>query len=1339
MPRHGLAVATAETPQQPASAPRASGMASWPIRRKLVALVLLPLLLILSAGAYLTTQSFFSLREAQRAGLFLRAITASNDVVSASDVELTASLKFRREGGDEATEASQLASSRVETDGRFSALSTVLGDPPPGGWSPQLLALAEQMNALAQSLPGLREQVDRRALPDLQIANSYREQVLPARQLTNQLAIDLSKQTSDPALVDGTAVLTALATAGAQASDEAVRLTLALQRNEPVLGRNKQELDVLKASQINLIDIAFSRATAAQRSGIETLRALDPRIDLFRADALNPLARALAANPQDRDEETTRAAGRATFFASTAADRIAEINDLITSTADDLKVQSSQDVRSALIRTILVAALALISVVMVLVFVTAIARTVTGPMRRLRSGAVDAATVRLPAAVRQIEREGPTASVVVPPVLPYDAKVGPETREVAQALDGLTGEAIRLATSQVRLRQALDEAFVSMSRRSQLMVEKQLAIIDELESTEEDPEQLRNLFRLDHLAARMRRYNDNLLVLAGSAVRTRSNAPVPIADVFRAATSEMEQYERVRLQPLSGASVSGPAAGGLIHLLAELLDNAAMYSPPTSPIVLAAAFSPDGGLRLEVIDSGVGIPPAEMAELNERLATPAGIDTQVPSRMGLFVVARLAKRGGLAVRLGARAQTSGTLAEVLVPANLVLGAPAGLIQKAPSAVMPGPSEPPQLPAQNALAAGAGGRAPAAAPPRRGSTPRIPAAQGSADRAAPIAGDGGSGWTIAGGITDTDPPRRPAIGAPAVGAPTVGAPTVGAPAQPVAGSPAGAGPRAGAGLPSRRPGAALAGNPLAATAAAAAAAAAAPPVFGAPAPAASNRPAPAQIKPVGPGVPPRGGASRPGSRSPFESNVPWGQEHVQSQDRPPTAGPAPLPTRQPAQSAGAAAPPTRGIPAGAGAAGRPGADDSLPRRAPGSSSPSPLPFSDPNSTAASPAGNPFQPPAGRPPIPGISAPSRAGGASGPTAGGERPGVPAGRAGAGDSRSVSGPPGSRPGSRPLPVRSPGPRDSGTHGPSAATAAAAAASARNRPLAAAPTSGLFAETGPATAPLATGQIGPRTPGTAVKAISGNGQPTGQQVGQGSASPFSRPSSPAGPAAFAPPLGMEIAPRQPVVTSSLPVAGSAPEGRDEVSIGSAPHAQDPVPTPIFDSISVWFSDDATRTTTGSADTARVIDLREGANGVSSAGEEPTAEAAPALDAARGGASSGNRWSSLGDQRWIATNARAASTPETAGSTTAGLPRRRPGANLLPSAATAAAVASPSNGRRTDAESVRGRLGSYQRGLSSARRARHLPADTESVGLFKAPPGESEAGRRAGEVGGHA
>jgi hypothetical protein len=195
---------------------------------------------------------------------------------------------------------------------------------------------------------------------------------------------------------------------------------------------------------------------------------------------------------------------------------------------------------------------------------------------------------------------------------------------------------------------------------------------------------------------------------------------------------------------------------------------------------------------------------------------------------------------------------------------------------------------------------------------------------------------------------------------------------------------------------------------------------------------------------------------------------------------------------------------------------------------------------------------------------------------------------------------------------------------------------------------------------------------------------------------------------------------------------------------------------TPIFDSISVWFADDRTASVTARAgEPAQVIDLREGASPRTSSVPGPAApmiapvpSSAPAGPSTPPGAGAGaqrgpadgppNRWASLGDQRWIATNLRAAAAPETAGSTSSGLPRRRPGANLLPSAAAAAgtptAVTPGRAARRTDAESVRGRLGSYQRGLSSARRARHLPPENDSSGLFH---GGTEAGRGAGRQGG--
>jgi signal transduction histidine kinase len=444
---------------------------------------------------------------------------------------------------------------------------------------------------------------------------------------------------------------------------------------------------------------------------------------------LNALANENDTLQKWRESAQTNPDPRAWYDFSTG--RLTQILQNTNRAADDLGTTARRYEMASLVRAGVVAAAVVITLLIVTALLTTIARTVTGPLRRLRAGAVDIANVQLPAAVARIEQDGVAADVSLPAVLPADIPAGPETFEVARAVDDLGAEAVRLATAQVRLRRALDEAFVSMSRRSQSMVEKQLAIIDELESQEQDPDQLRNLFRLDHLAARMRRYNDNLLVLAGSAVRTRATAPVKVAELFRAATSEMEQYERVRLQPVSGASIAGTVAGELVHLLAELLDNAAMYSPPSSPIVLSAAFTADGGLQIEVLDGGVGISPGELDRLNARLTQPEAIDTQVPSRMGLFVVARLARRGGFAVMLQTRSDAAGTVALVRVPATLVVGAPGSTgeqpstasgvtirpatpVSGATRAPMPASFSAPELPAPSAAPAAAAAAAGAAA-------------------------------------------------------------------------------------------------------------------------------------------------------------------------------------------------------------------------------------------------------------------------------------------------------------------------------------------------------------------------------------------------------------------------------------------------------------------------------------------------------------------------------------------------------------------------------------------------------------------------------------------------
>lgn len=300
-------------------------------------------------------------------------------------------------------------------------------------------------------------------------------------------------------------------------------------------------------------------------------------------------------------------------------------------------------------------------------------RSVLRPLRVLRADAMAIAQQTLPEEIARL-REGradPGQGVA-----PVGVSTVEEIGQVARAFDAVHQEALRLAGEQEQLRRNIGDIFVNLSRRSQGLVERQLALIDRLENVEQDPDQLSQLFRLDHLASRMRRNNDNLLVLAGSDGARGGSRPTAVVDVVRAAVSETEQYERVVVNPTPAVTVAGPAANDLVHLLAELLDNATVFSPPDSAVTVAVSGTFQEGLVIEVYDRGLGIAAVELDTLNRKLAEAPVVDAQVPRQMGLFVVSRLARRHDMQVELRASASGAGTVAAVWVPPAVLVADPA---------------------------------------------------------------------------------------------------------------------------------------------------------------------------------------------------------------------------------------------------------------------------------------------------------------------------------------------------------------------------------------------------------------------------------------------------------------------------------------------------------------------------------------------------------------------------------------------------------------------------------------------------------------------------------------
>ncbi|MFI0722561.1 nitrate- and nitrite sensing domain-containing protein [Streptomyces sp. NPDC021224] len=379
-----------------------------------------------------------------------------------------------------------------------------------------------------------------------------------------------------------------------------------------------------------------------------------------------------------------------------------------------------------------------------------VARSMIRSLRRLQQTAQEVAQKRLPELVKQLSESDPQD--VDTSVASIGINSRDEIGQVARAFDEVHSEAVRLAAEQALLRGNVNAMFTNLSRRSQGLIQRQLSLISELESREADPDQLSSLFKLDHLATRMRRNGENLLVLAGEEPGRRWTRPVPLVDVLRAAASEVEQYERIELTSVPSAEVTGRVVNDLVHLLAELLENATSFSSPQTKVRVTGHALPDGRVLIEIHDTGIGLSPEDLADINERLANPPTVDVSVSRRMGLFVVGRLSLRHGIRIQLRP-SDSGGTTALVMLPVDVTQGA-----AKANAAAGGG-----QRPG---AAAPAGGQPAAGAVPSGSGGPGLTSAFGNS----PQVGRAAQRGQVAGGgprpaLSPGNAPGGPAGGAP----------------------------------------------------------------------------------------------------------------------------------------------------------------------------------------------------------------------------------------------------------------------------------------------------------------------------------------------------------------------------------------------------------------------------------------------------------------------------------------------------------------------------------------------------------------------------------------------
>jgi signal transduction histidine kinase len=361
------------------------------------------------------------------------------------------------------------------------------------------------------------------------------------------------------------------------------------------------------------------------------------------------------------------------LWLSTMSSKIGEYLKVEQRVASDVAAAATSDRDAAVRQTVLTIVIMVLVVVLAIGLSLLLSNSMAQPLYALEKSARDVAEQHLPGVVERLQR--PDAQVDEAGIEAMAASGGVPVRSsdeigrVAGAFNSVHEVAIRIAAEQAALRNSIGAMFLNLARRSQRLVDRQLELIDELERDEADPDALENLFKLDHLATRMRRNAEDLIVLSGAEPPRRWSEPVPLPQVVRGAVAEVEDYQRIELLPIDDVGVVGHSVADVIHLLAELLENATSFSPPGTSVRVAGQPAATGYV-VEIEDRGLGMSDEELLDANQRLANPPVVDFAVSRMLGLFVVGRLAQRYGIRVQLR-HSWYGGVTALVLLPSALL--------------------------------------------------------------------------------------------------------------------------------------------------------------------------------------------------------------------------------------------------------------------------------------------------------------------------------------------------------------------------------------------------------------------------------------------------------------------------------------------------------------------------------------------------------------------------------------------------------------------------------------------------------------------------------------------
>ncbi|MGW5440667.1 sensor histidine kinase [Nocardia asteroides] len=535
---------------------------------------------------------------------------------------------------------------RDGTDAALRTLADLVAADPPGA--------AQVRSALGQlsDLPALRSRIDTRAVSRQAAFQFYSDSV----DAVNRLALGLD-QARDPAVRHGLQALYALGDAKEFTARERGFLNGVFVAGEFAPGEYVQFLDIRAARNAALTQ--FGReATPAQRDRLDTVLATENAV---RAGDSENVAIASTAGPLAQPVDPAEWWARMTEVIDGQRAVQQAVGADVRDRATDLR-------RTAALILAGFALAALLAIAAEVALVIASVRAIVRPLARLATEADEVASHRLPEVIAAWRgdadaRPEPPAPVRTPP------GASAEIAAVAGALDRVQTTAFELASEQALVRRNTTESMANLARRNQNLVRRQLGLISEFEREELDPKALSNLFELDHLATRMRRNAESLLVLVGEANPRRWAEPIALTDVIRAGLSEVDDYRRVVLRRVDDVAITGAVVSELAHALAELIENGLAFSPPDLEVeIYGRAVA--GGYLLAVVDHGVGMPAEQLAEANARLRGEQDFIVASTRYLGHYVVGRLAGRLGIDVEL-ATSPVSGIVARLLLPSSLL--------------------------------------------------------------------------------------------------------------------------------------------------------------------------------------------------------------------------------------------------------------------------------------------------------------------------------------------------------------------------------------------------------------------------------------------------------------------------------------------------------------------------------------------------------------------------------------------------------------------------------------------------------------------------------------------